>query len=101
MTARQIFGCPPGGSSPDRHDKRRILVTVNACLAVISALFVALLLAHRLTLAIAVGLLVLYALLGAFHSAAFESGYPLLVPHEHLPRANAMMMTSFRLSQLL
>jgi len=101
MTAPTIFGMPLAGAFADRHDKQRILVTVNACLAAISALFVVLLLAHRLTLAIAVVLLVFYALLGAFHSAAFESGYPLIVPRENLPRANAMMMTSFGLSQLL
>lgn len=101
MTAPTIFGMPLAGAYADRHDKRRILVTVNAALAVISATFVALLLAHRMSLPVAVVLLVGYALLGAFHSAAFESGYPLIVPKSQLPRANAMMMTSFGLSQLL
>jgi len=96
-----IFGMPLAGAFADRHDKRRILINANTGLAVITALFVALLLAHRMTLPLAVVLLVGYALLGSFHSAAFESGYPLIVPTAQLPRANAMMMTSFGLSQLL
>ena len=101
MTAPTIYGMPIAGAYADRHDKQRILVGVNTGLAIVSGVLVALLLAHRLGIGIAVGLLVAYALLGAFHSAAFESGYPLIVPRAQLPRANAMMMTSFGLSQLL
>ena len=41
------------------------------------------------------------AFAGSFHGAAFDSGYGLLVPPEKLPRANALMMTSYGLSQLL
>jgi len=101
MTAPTIFGMPVAGAYADRHDKQRILIGANTGLALVSAALVALLIAHRLSLPLAVFLLVVYALLGAFHSAAFESGYPLIVPQSLLPRANAMMMTSFGLSQLL
>jgi MFS family permease len=101
MTAPLIFGMPLAGAFADRHDRRRILQRANLGLAALSATIVALLLAHRLSLPIAVVLLAGYALMGSFHSAAFDSGYGLLVPPERLPRANAMMMTSYGLSQLL
>ncbi len=101
MTAPLIFGMPLAGAFADRHDRRRILQRSNLVLAALSAAIVALLLAHRLSLPIAVFLLAGYAFAGAFHGAAFDSGYGLLVPPARLPRANAMMMTSFGLSQLL
>ena len=101
MTAPLIFGMPLAGAFADRHDRRRILKRANLVLAALSLALVALLLLHRLTLPLAVVLLAGYAFAGAFHSAAFDSGYGLLVPPERLPRANAMMMTSFGLSQLL
>src|SRR5689334_21831585 len=60
MTAPGIFGMPIAGAFADRHDKRRILIGVNAGLAVISAGFVALLLLHRMSLPVAVVMLVAY-----------------------------------------
>jgi MFS transporter, DHA3 family, macrolide efflux protein len=101
MTAPLIFGMPLAGAFADRHDRRIILLRANLALALLSAVIVALLLANRLTLPLAVLLLAGYAFAGSFHAAAFDSGYGLLVPPERLPRANAMMMTSISLSQLL
>jgi len=101
MTAPLIFGMPLAGAFADRYDRRKILQRANLGLAALSAIIVALLLAHRLSLPIAVLLLAGYALMGSFHSAAFDSGYGLLVPSGRLARANAMMMTSYGLSQLL
>jgi len=101
MTAPLIFAMPVAGAFADRHDRRKILVRANLTLALLSAAIVTLLLLHALTLPIAVLLLAGYALAGSFHGAAFDSGYGLLVPSEKLPRANALMMTSYGLSQLL
>ena len=101
MTAPLIFAMPLAGAFADRHDRRMILLRADLALALLSAVIVALLLLHVMTLPIAVLLLAAYAFLGSFHGAAFDSGYGLLVPAERLPRANAMMMTSFGLSQLL
>ncbi|MEP7028149.1 MAG: MFS transporter [Candidatus Eisenbacteria bacterium] len=101
MTAPLIFGMPLAGAFADRHDRRLILLRSNLALAALSALIVLLLLLDRLSLPIAVVLLAGYAFAGAFHGAAFDSGYGLLVPPARLPRANTMMMTSFGLSQLL
>src|SRR5258705_1058037 len=101
MTAPLIFGMPLAGAFADRHDRRQILQRANLVLAALSLALVAVLLMHRLTLPLGVVLLGGYAFAGAFHSAGFDSGSGLLVPPERLPRANAMMMTSFGLSQLL
>jgi MFS family permease len=101
MTAPLIFGMPLAGAFADRHDRRQILQRANLALATLSGVIVALLLLHRLSLPIAVVLLAGYALAGSFHGAAFDSGYGLLVPPDRRPRANAMMMTSYGLSQLL
>ena len=101
MTAPLVFGMPLAGAFADRHDRRKILQRANLGLAALSALIVALLLTHRLSLPLAVVLLAGYALVGSFHGAAFDSGFGLLVPTGRLPRANAMMMTSYGLSQLL
>ena len=101
MTAPLIFGMPLAGAFADRHDRRLILVRANLALALLSAAIVALFLLHALTLPLAVVLLAGYAFAGSFHGAAFDSGYGLLVPPEKLPRANALMMTSYGLSQLL
>jgi MFS family permease len=101
MTAPLIFALPLAGAFADRHDRRTILLRANLVLAALSAAIVALLLLHRLTLPLAVLLLAGYAFAGSFHAAAFDTGYGLLVPQEKLPRANALMMTSYGLSQLL
>jgi MFS family permease len=95
-----IFGMPLAGAFADRHDRQRILVTANSALAVLTAVLVVLAFLHRLSLPIAVVVLVLYSLSGSFHSAAFDSSYGRFVVAKDLPRASGMMMTSFGLAQL-
>src|ERR1041385_6854002 len=95
-----IFGMPLAGAFADRHDRQRILVLSNTLLALLTAALVALSVAHALTLPLAVVLLVLYALAGSFHSAAFDSSYGRFVTPADLPRASGMMMTSFALAQM-
>jgi MFS family permease len=99
-TAPLIFGMPLAGAFADRHDRQRILVAANTALVALTLALVALTLAHRLTLPAAVALLVLYALAGSFHSAAFDSSYGRFVAPADLPRAGGMMMTSFALAQM-
>jgi len=101
MTGPLIFGMPIAGAFADRHDRQRILVVANTVLTALSALLVALALSGRLSLAVAVPVLAVYALAGSFHSAAFDSSYGRFVDARDLPRASGMMMTSFGLSQLL
>ena len=96
-----IFAMPIAGAFADRHDRRRILITANTLLALLSLVLVALTAMHHLVLPIAVLLLLGYSLLSSFHSAAFDSSYGRFVREGDLPRASGMMMTSFGLAQLL
>src|SRR5262249_39131502 len=100
-TGPLIFGMPLAGAFADRHDRQRILVLANTLLAILTGILVALALTRTLTLPAAVALLVLYALAGSFHSAAFDSSYGRFVAPSDLPRASGMMMTSFALAQML
>jgi MFS family permease len=95
-----IFGMPLAGAFADRHDRQRILVVANTVLAGLTAVLVLLTLAHRLSLPVAVALLVLYSLASSFHSSAFDSSYGRFVAPADLPRASGMMMTSFALAQM-
>ncbi|HEY6195010.1 MAG TPA: MFS transporter [Candidatus Eisenbacteria bacterium] len=95
-----IFVMPLAGAFADRHDRQRILVGSNTVLALLTAALVALTLAHRLSLPLAVLLLVLYSFASSFHSAAFDSSYGRFVSAADLPRAGGMMMTSFALAQM-
>ncbi len=96
-----VFFLPLGGAFADRHDRRRIMVAANSASAVLTALLVVLHLAGRLELPAAVVLLAAYAFTGAFHSAAFDSGYLLLVDESSRARATGMVQTSFMLSLVL
>ena len=96
-----IFAMPIAGAFADRHDRRRILITANTLLALLSLVLVALTATYHLVLPIAVLLLLGYSLLSSFHSAAFDSSYGRFVREGDLPRASGMMMTSFGLAQLL
>lgn len=100
-SAPLIFGMPVAGAFADRHDRKRILFGSNAVLALLSALLVVCTLMHRLTLPVAVVVLVLYSLASSFHSAAFDSSYGRFVTERDLPRAGGMMMTSYALAQML
>jgi len=100
-TGPLIFAMPIAGAFADRHDRRRILITTNSLLALLSLVLVALTASHRLVLPVAVLLLLGYSLGSSFHSAAFDSSYGRFVREGDLPRASGMMMTSFGLAQLL
>ncbi len=99
-TAPTIVLMPLAGAFADRHDRRRTMLVANLAGTALSFALMALLLAGRLTLWPAVALLVGYAIANAFHSAAFDSSFGLLVPPAQLQRASAMMQTSFALSQV-
>lgn len=101
FTAPTIFGAPLAGAFADRHDRRRIMLLANLASGLLSLALIALLLSGRVGLPGAAVLLAFYAIAGSFHSAAFDASYVMLVPHEQLPRANAMMMTSQALSALV
>ena len=58
-------------------------------------------LANALQLWMLLGLTFLFSILGAFHGAAFDTSYAMLVPEAQLPRANGMMQTIWSLSCIL
>src|SRR5215831_3646778 len=96
-----VFGAPLAGAYADRHDRRRLMIVANLVSAGVSALLITMLATGRIGVAGAALLLAVYALAGAFHSAAFDASYVMLVQSDHLPRANAMMTTSQALSGLV
>jgi MFS family permease len=100
-TAPLILAMPLAGAFADRHDRRRVMLAANAVLAALTSVLVALSLAHALALGPAVVLLAGYSCASAFHSAAFDSSYGLVVPESQMGRASGMMQTSYALSQVL
>ena len=73
-----VFGAPLAGAWADRHDRKRTMIAADFISALLSL-----------------------ALVGAFHSAAFDTSYAMIVPEEQLPRANGMMQSIWSLSGIL
>jgi len=96
-----IFGAPIAGAWADRHDRRRIMIVCDVLSGVFNAILAALVLAGTLQLWILIVLLVLQAIAAAFHQAAFDTCYVMLVPEAQLPRANGMMQTVWSFSGII
>ena len=71
---------------------------LNGVITLIVALLV---MSDALQLWMLIIVLVLMAFLAAFHSAAFDTSYAMIVPEEKLPRANGMMQTIWALSGII
>jgi len=67
----------------------------------LSLVIAALMLTQVLNLAMLAVLVVIHALLAAYHNSAFDTSYAMLVAEEQLPRANGMMQTMWALSGIL
>jgi DHA3 family macrolide efflux protein-like MFS transporter len=96
-----IFGAPLAGAWADRHDRKRTMMITDfssGCLSVVIAL---LMVTQILNLGLLVVLVIVGAILGAFHNSAFDTSYAMLVPDKQLPRANGMMQTMWALSGIL
>ena len=93
-----IGAAPIAGAWADRHDRRRTMLAMNVVNGLLTVGMLALMAAHRLTLPMLLGFMSLYCLAGAFHAAAFDTSYAMLVPGPRLARANGMMQTSWALS---
>lgn len=96
-----VFLAPIAGAYVDRHDRKRTMIAMDVANGLLSLAIMFLIATHQLNV---VGLIVV-GLLGstffAFHNAAFDTSYAMLVPEEKLPRANGMMQTIFALSGVL
>jgi len=90
-----VFGAPLAGAFADRHDRRRAMIAADVLNGVICLLIIVLMLRDVLQLWMLVCTGIVSALAGAFHYAAFDSSYAMLVPDRLLPRANGMMQMTW------
>jgi MFS transporter, DHA3 family, macrolide efflux protein len=96
-----VFGAPIAGAWADRHDRKTIMVAANFANAVMTALLLAALVSGFLSIWLILIFYTLTAVASAFHVAAFDSSYVMVVPPAQLSRANGMMQTSQSLSSII
>jgi DHA3 family macrolide efflux protein-like MFS transporter len=96
-----VFGGPLAGAWADRHDRKQIMIVTNTAKGLITLLTFVLMLSGSLQLWMLVCIGVMAAAASAFHYAAFDASYAMLVPDRLLPRANGMMQTIWSLSGII
>lgn len=96
-----VFGGPLAGAWADRHDRKQIMIVTNIAKGLITLVTFALMLSGSLQLWMLVCIGVLAAAASAFHYAAFDASYAMLVSDRLLPRANGMMQTTWSLSGII
>lgn len=96
-----VFGAPLAGAWADRHDRKRTMIAMDTLSGLISLALVLLMAGNALSLWLLIVIAVGAAVAGAFHGAAFDTSYAMLVPDHLLPRANGMMQTIWALSGIL
>jgi MFS family permease len=90
-----VFGAPLAGAFADRHDRKRTMILADLLNGLVCVVIIILMLEGALQLWMLVLTGIVSALAGAFHYAAFDSSYAMLVPDRLLPRANGMMQTTW------
>jgi MFS transporter, DHA3 family, macrolide efflux protein len=93
-----IFGAPIAGAWADRRDRKRTMVVADATNFLICALLIVLMRENALRLWMLICIGIVSAIADAFHLAAFDTSYAMLVPDRQLPRANGMMHTMWSFS---
>ncbi len=88
-----VFLAPLAGAWADRHDRKRTMLVMDFVNGLVSLTLMMAVFTNTLQLWSLVILDFLAASIGAFHGAAFDTSYAMLVPKEQLPRANGMMQT--------
>lgn len=96
-----VFMAPLAGAWADRADRKRTMMAMDFVNGVLSLVITALVLMGWMNLTYLLILMVLASIVGAFHNAAFDTSYAMLVTEKQLPRANGMMQTIFSLSAVL
>src|SRR5262245_58118329 len=96
-----VFGGPLAGAWADRHDRKLIMIVTNTASGLITLLTFILMLSASLQLWMLVCIGIVAAAASAFHFAAFDASYAMLVPDRLLPRANGMMQTTWSLSGII
>jgi len=96
-----VFGAPLAGAWVDRHDRKRTMIVADFLNGALSVFLAALVLSGGLQLWMLLTIVALVAFLSAFHGAAFDTSYAMLVSEERLPRANGMMQTMWALAGIM
>jgi MFS family permease len=96
-----VFGGPVAGAWADRHDRKHIMIVTNVVNGLATLVTFALMLSGSVELWMLVCVGLLTARASAFHYAAFDASYAMLVPDNLLPRANGMMQTTWSLASLI
>ncbi len=96
-----ILVTPIAGAWADRHDRKRTMMAMDFISGCASLLLAFLMVSQMLQLELLLALIVVIALVSAFHQSAFDTAYAMLVPERQLPRANGMMQTIWALSGII
>lgn len=96
-----VIFAPIAGSWADRYDRKTIMIWMDFLGAVLSQVLLVMLITGTLHLWLIVLVVLLFSITGAFHGAAFDTSYAMLVSEKQLPRANGMMQTIWSLSGVL
>lgn len=96
-----IATSPFAGAWADRHDRRQIMLVADAASAAASAVLAGLALAGGLSPVWLVALVATQRVFASFHRVAFEASYVMIVPDARLPRAHALVQTSWAVCNVL
>lgn len=96
-----VFLAPIAGAFVDRHDRRRTMLVCDLLMTLVAAILTLLLMTQSLGIVTLVILMAALSAANAFHAAAFDTSYSMLVPDHLLSRANGMMQTSWSLANIL
>jgi MFS family permease len=96
-----VFGAPVAGAWADRHDRKRTMIVADFLSGCLTLLLMFLLVENALQLPLLIAIVGVFAFISAFHGAAFDTSYAMIVPEPQLPRANGMMQTIWSLSGIL
>jgi len=96
-----VLMAPLAGAWADRHDRKATMMAADVANGCLSALLAVLVVSNTLNIGNLLILVIVFSTLGAFHSAAFDTSYAMIVPEDLLPRANGMMQTIWSLSGIL
>ncbi len=96
-----VIFAPIAGAWADRYDRKTIMIVVDYICAILSQILIIMILSGTIQLWLLVLVVLLFSITGAFHGAAFDTSYAMLVSEKQLPRANGMMQTIWSLSGII
>lgn len=96
-----VFGAPLAGAWVDRHDRKKTMMAMDFVSGLLSLTLMFLMVSGVLELWTLAVLTALFSFVAAFHNAAFDTSYAMIVPENLLPRANGMMQTIWALSGIV